>query len=184
MLMGEDFFKDTTDEFSKGGSSQSFGGSQIDRVPMIEEIFEEVLGRKPSSREVAYYKYGVLKEDAIRKKLIKSDEHKDIVEKAKTLPNIENDLKNTRVSERKLQQKLEDVNQEISEAQKLLNERNMLIKELRERVSNPYDFPTLSERYEEGFDMYERDRRETFESKSKKRGFKERFIEIVEVLFK
>lgn len=182
--MGEDFFKDTTDEFSKGGSSSSFGSVQTERVPMIEEVFEEVLGRKPSSRELAYYKYGVLKEEAIRKKLTKSEEHKKIIEKANLLPGIESDLKNTKVSERKLQQKLEDVSSEIFESQKLLNERNILIKELRERVSNPYDFPTLSERYEEGFDMYERDRKATYIIDNRKRTFKERFIELVELLFK
>lgn len=182
--MGEDFFKDINDDFSKGGSSSGFSNPSIDRVPMIEEIFEEVFGRKPSSREIAYYKYGVLKEDAIRKKLVKSEEHKKIVEKAKSLPGLESDLKNTKVSERKLQQKLEDVNQEIIESQKLLNERNILIKELRERVSNPYDFPTLSERYEEGFDMYERDRRNTFKSVNKKKSFKDVLIDIVELFFK
>lgn len=181
--MGEDFFKDTTDEFSKGGSSSSFGISQSERVPMIEEIFQEVLGRKPSSRELAYYKYGVMKEDDIRKKLIKSDEHNELIQKALSLPGIESELKSTKVSEKKLQQKLIDLNEETVESQKLLDERNILIKELREKVSNPYDFPTLSERYAEGFDMYERDRKLEPVIKGRK-SFKDVFMELVELIFK
>ena len=181
MLMGEDFFKDISDDFSKGGTS-SRPNSQIERVPMIEEIFQEVLGRKPSSREMAYYKYGVMKEDAIRTKLVKSEEHKQLLEKAQLLPGIESDLNHTKVSERKLQQKLEDVNEEMLQSQKLLDERNILIKELREKVSNPYDFPALSERYAEGFDMYERDRRESV--KNSKRSVKEVFNELISLLFK
>ncbi len=182
MLIGEQFFKDTTDEFSKGGGFPSSAVSNTDRLSMIEQIFNEVLGRKPSSRELAYYKYGVLKEDAIRIKLLKSDEHKEIIKNALELPGIANELKNTKVSERKLQQKLEDVNNEIAQSQKLLNESNLLIKELRETKTNPYDFPTQSARYEEGFDLYEIDKRDLIKRKDKT--FKESLLELINLLFK
>ena len=80
MQTGEDYFKDTTDDFSSGGgSSRSIKPSKTDRTDAIEKIFMDVLGRKPSSREMAYYKYSPIKEDDIVAKLISSDEHKKII---------------------------------------------------------------------------------------------------------
>ncbi len=183
MLTGEDFFKDKSDDFSSGVSSSSFGALQTDRVPMIEKIFQEVLGRKPSSREMAYYKYGVMKEDGIRSKLIKSDEHRELIEKAQKLPSVESELKDRRISERKLQQKVEDINSEMIESQKLLDEKNVLIKELREKVSNPYDFPTKIEKYEEGFDVF-RPAPKIIPKVKGKRSMKEVLMDIIDVLFK
>lgn len=183
MLKGEDFFKDTSDDFSSGGSSSSFGGIPTERVPMIEKVFQEVLGRKPSSRELAYYKYGVIKEEGIRAKLLKSEEHRKIVESASKLPSVENELKSVRLSEIKLQKNIEDIKLEMLESQKLLNEKNFLIKDLRESVSNPYDLPTQIEKFEEGFDVYtSKDRVGTVSSK--KRTFKEVLIELIDIIFK
>ncbi len=183
MLQGEDFFKDTSDDFSKGGSSSSFGGIPTERVPMIEKVFLEVLGRKPSSRELAYYKYGVMKEDGIRTKLLKSEEHKKVVDSASKLPSVENELKSVRLSEIKLQRKIEDINLEMIQSQKLLDEKNLLIKELRESVSNPYDLPSEVEKFEEGFDVYTPKERVGTTS-LKKRTFKDVLIEIIDIIFK
>lgn len=183
MLAREDFIKEKSDDFSSGGSISSFGNIQVDRVPMIEKVFKEVLGRKPSSRELAYYKYGVIKEDGIRSKLIKSQEHKDLIDSALKLPGVENELKSVRVSEKKLGQKVEDIRLEIVESEKLLNEKNFLIKELREKVSNPYDFPSKIEKYEEGFDVYS-SRERTGVTIEKKKSFKDVIKDIFEILFK
>ncbi len=183
MLAREDFIKEKSDDFSGGGSISSFGSISIDRVPMIEKVFEEVLGRKPSSRELAYYKYGVIKEDGIRSKLIKSEEHKNLIDSALKLPGIENELKSVRVSERKLQQKIEDTRLEMLESEKLLNEKNFIIKELRESVTNPYDFPSEAEKFEEGFDLYS-SRERTGTTIVKKKGFKGLIKDIFEILFK
>ena len=71
MPKGEDLFKEQNDAFGGGGGG-SFSDSPSDKIPMIEKVFKEVLGRKPSSRELAYYKYGILKENEIRVKLLKS----------------------------------------------------------------------------------------------------------------
>ena len=59
---------DSTDSFSKGGGSMfpNFDTDE-DKNPIIEKIFESVLNRKPTSRELSYYKYSVLnKEDIIK----------------------------------------------------------------------------------------------------------------------
>ncbi|HOK59900.1 MAG TPA: hypothetical protein PK432_02870, partial [Candidatus Dojkabacteria bacterium] len=99
MQTGEDYFKDTTDDFSSGGGSfRSIRSSKTDRTDAIEKIFMDVLGRKPSSREMAYYKYSPIKEEDIITKLISSDEHKKIVESALKLPGVQEELKNVRIS--------------------------------------------------------------------------------------
>lgn len=179
MIGGEDFFKDKSDDFSRGGSS-SFGSISTDRVPMIEKVFNEVLGRKPTSREIAYYKYGVLKEDGIREKLLKSKEHQEIIEKASKLPGIEEELKTVRVSEKKISQIVADLNQEMTQSERLLTEKNFLIQELREKVNNPYDFPSQTEKFEEGFDVNTRTERI---SVIKHKSFKEKLVELIETFF-
>lgn len=183
MSDGEEFFKDKGDDFSSGGSMSSFGGIPSDRVPMIEKIFKEVLGRKPSSRELAYYKYGVLKENDIRVKLLQSEEHAKLIADATTLPGIENELKSVRLSEIKLTQRIEDINQEILELQKLLNEKNFLIKGLREEIRNPYDLPSEVEKYEEGFDVYNKGEKSK-KSEPKRKSLWSILNEIFEIIFK
>ncbi len=184
MLVGEDIFKDTNDEFSSGGSSTPRIQPSA-KAPMIEKIFKEVLGRKPSSRESAYYKYGVMKEDDIRLKLIKSDEHKKILKDATKLPNVKVELKDVRISEKKLLQKLEDINLEIGESEKLLKEKNSVIQDLREKVKNPYDLPTQVEKYEEGYDVFSSIRPKIVPSRNtEKRTFKKVLIDLIDILFK
>ena len=183
MQTGEDYFKDTTDDFSSGGgSSRSIKPSKTDRTDAIEKIFMDALGRKPSSREMAYYKYSPIKEDDIVAKLISSDEHKKIIESALKLPGVQEELKNVRMSEKKLQQQLDDINEEIGEYKKLLSEKDKLINELREKVNNPYDFPTQIQKYEEGFDVYTPKERKVSES-SKSKTFKEKLIDLIDTLF-
>jgi len=179
MIGGEDFFKDKSDDFSRGGSS-SLGSISTDRVPMIEKVFNEVLGRKPTSREIAYYKYGVLKEEGIREKLIKSKEHQEIIDKASKLPGTEEELKAVRISERKLSQIVSDLNEEMSQSESLLREKNVLIQELREKVNNPYDFPSQTEKYEEGFDVNTRSERLPV---IKRKSFKEKLVDFIETFF-
>ena len=68
MQTGEDYFKDTTDDFSSGGGySSSSKLSNENRAENIEKIFLNVFGRKPSSRELAYYKYSPIKDNEIEK---------------------------------------------------------------------------------------------------------------------
>ena len=183
MQTGEDYFKDTTDDFSSGGgSSPSIKSSKTDRTDAIEKIFMNVLGRKPSSREMAYYKYSPIKEEDIITKLINSDEHKKIIESALKLPGVQEELKNVRISEKKLQQQLDDFNEEIAEYKKLLSEKDKLISELRERIKNPYDFPTQTQKYEEGFDVYTPKEGKVVDS-SKSKTFKEKLIDLIDALF-
>jgi hypothetical protein len=179
---GEDFFKDTGDDFSKGGRS-SFRESPSERSPMIEKIFKEVLGRKPSSRELSFYKYGVMKGEEIRIKLLKSEEHKKLLEDARKLPKVENDLKNSQTSEKRLTQKIEDIGEEVRQSKILLEEKNDIIHGLREELNNPYDLPNKVQKFEEGFDVYQTTG-ERYVEKEEKMTVKDRIKEILDILLK
>jgi hypothetical protein len=151
---GEDFFKDKSDDFSSGAKRSSFRNFGSDNIPAIEKIFQEVLGRKPSSREASYYKYSTISEEELRTKLLSSDEHIKILEDASKLSNIEDELRNSQLNEKRLTQRVQDFDSQIAETNILLSEKNRIIEELREKEKNPYNFADHSRRYEEGFDIY------------------------------
>jgi hypothetical protein len=156
---GEEFFKDTNDDFSSG-RRRSLRDFPTEKVTSIENIFLDVLGRKPSSREMAYYKYAAVDENEIRIKLLKSEEHKKILESASKLPGCEDQLRSLKVTERKLLQKVIDLEKEIGEDYILLEEKSSTISKLREEIRNPYNLPDQTKRYEEGFDVYTTPKRE------------------------
>lgn len=150
---GEDFFKDKNDDYSSNSGS-SLRGIPSTRIPMIEQMYELILGRKPSSRESAYYKYSPLSENEIRIKLLESQEHKNIIEDAQKIKGLENELRSGQISEKKLNQQVIDLGKQIDEGQILLNEKSNIILELREQLQNPYNLPSQVQKYEEGFDVY------------------------------
>lgn len=150
---GEDFFKDKNDDYSSN-SGGSLRGVPSSRVPIIEQMYELILGRKPSSRESAYYKYSPLSEEEVRIKLLESQEHKDIIEDAQRIKGLENELKGSQIGEKKLSQQVVDLGKQIDESQMLLNEKSNIILELREQLQNPYNLPSQVQKYEEGFDEY------------------------------
>lgn len=151
MVGGEDFFKDTNDDFSKGGSS-SFG-SISQKSEFIEKIFKKVLGRKPTSKEISFYKVSAISEEKLFRKLVESDEHKKIVKNSNEFPELEQRLKNSEASNVRFNQKLEDVTDEIVELKNLLREKNNIIIKLRGELKNPYSIPTRREKIIEGFDV-------------------------------
>ena len=130
---------DSTDSYSKGGGSMfSDFESLSDKVPMIEEVYQKVLGRKPSSRELSLYKYSVLKRDEITKKLLNSDEHKEIVQKGRGYSELEEREKLAMSNILKLKHGIEDMKEEQDQLKNILNEKNKIIEGLREEKTAPY----------------------------------------------
>lgn len=132
---------DDTDDFSKGGgSTPSFpmGKLSTKKSPVVKKMYKLILGREPSSREMAYYKYSSAQEEDIIKKLLKGDEHKDILEKAQKYPELKE--KNTKLKSTvlKLKSKAKDRANEYTELRRLLEEKNEIIINLREDKNVPY----------------------------------------------
>lgn len=179
---GEDFFKDKNDDFSSGAKRSSLKSLQQNRVPFIERTFMEVLGRKPSSRELSYYKYSALSEDEICIKLVSSDEHTKIIEDAFKLPGTLDQLRDSQLNEKRLTQKINDLDNQIAETNILLSEKNKIIDELREKSKNPYNLVEYSNRYEEGFDIYTAPN--GVNKKIEKRSFKDLLKEFLDLIIK
>lgn len=131
---------DKTDDFAQGGSGFSFFGSdnKSDKSSDIDEAFKLVLGRKASSRELAYYRYSTLKKDDIVKKLLNGDEHKDIIEKGRLYPELEEREKLDQSTILKLKHNIEDQKSEFDEMRSMLEEKNKEISTLREEKRLPY----------------------------------------------
>jgi hypothetical protein len=182
MAKGEDFFKDTTDDFSKGASGpRKMFEDDSDRLEMVEEVYNLVLGRKPSSREFSYYKYSISTKEEIISKLLTSREHKDIISNSLELPNIKDQWEVSKLDNMKLNQKLLDMDEQHTQLQQLLTEQRTKITDLRSQVSNPYELPSNSEKYEEGFDVYQSVR--VRETEKEKKSLKEKIKEFILLMF-
>lgn len=151
---GEDFFKDSNDDFSSGPKRSSLRPLNPNRIASLEDVFMQVVGRKPSSRELAYYKYSNLSDDDIRSKLLDSDEHKKILDKASKLNGVKDQLSDSQLNEKKLKQSVDDLNRQIEEVRNLFAEKNHIIEELRDELKNPYNLVDYRSRFEEGFDVF------------------------------
>jgi hypothetical protein len=180
---GEDFFKDKSDDFSSGAKRSSFGNFGSDNIQSIEKIFQEVLGRKPSSRETSYYKHSTISEEELRIKLLSSDEHIKILKDASRLSNVEDELRNSQLNEKRLTQRVQDFDNQIAETNILLSEKNRIIDELREKEKNPYNLVDHSRRYEEGFDIYSTPKVDEKRVDSRKT-FKDVLKELLDLLIK
>jgi len=132
---------DDTDDFSKGGArSSSFPTRKFSssKSPVVKKIYKLVLGREPSSREAAYYKYSEAKKDEIVKKLLESEEHKEIIEKAKKYPELEEKNSQLESTVLKLKSRAKDKANEFTELRRLLEEKNETLLNLRKEKSAPY----------------------------------------------
>ncbi|MDD4382396.1 MAG: hypothetical protein PHE21_03600 [Candidatus Dojkabacteria bacterium] len=130
---------DSTDSFSKGGSSMfpDFDTDE-DKSPIIEKIFDMVLSRKPTSRELSYYRYSVLKKESIINKLLNSQEHKELVSKGREYPILEENERIAKSTILKLKHNIEDISQEHEDLRELLIEKNKMIESLREEKTAPF----------------------------------------------
>jgi len=131
---------DDTDSFTKGGASaSSFSMRQpsVKKSPLVKKIYKQILGREPSSREMAYYKYSSAKKEDIIKKLLEGDEHKQLLEMAKKFPDLEETNSKLKSKVLKLTSKIKDNEEEFKQLKSLLEEKNATIKELRETKDLP-----------------------------------------------
>jgi len=131
---------DDTDSFSKGGvsaSSFSMRKPPVKKSPLVKKIYKQILGREPSSREMAYYKYSSAKKEEIVKKLLEGDEHKELLEMARSFPDLEETNSKLKSKVLKLESKVKDNEEEFNQLKSLLEEKNATIKDLRETKETP-----------------------------------------------
>lgn len=132
---------DRTDDFVKGGGGVSLFGDSLaseEKDSMITTVFESVLGRKPTSRELSLYRYSSVKKDALVLKLVATEEHKDVVQKGRDYPVLQESESLAKSTIMKLKHSIEDQNQAVVEMKGMLSEKNIEIQTLRDKKDAPY----------------------------------------------
>lgn len=109
-----------------------------DRVKMIETVFEELLDRKPDTRDINYYKYSTLGEDEIRKQLIEGNEHKQLIKDGREFKQMKVRAEESETRVKMLEGQIKDQVEEFKELTNLLNEKNNYIRKMRERSGSVF----------------------------------------------
>jgi septal ring factor EnvC (AmiA/AmiB activator) len=111
-----------------------------ERIPMIKEVFELVLKREPTSRELSFYKYGIQEREEIIEKLLEDKEHEDNLKNSKKVPKLEDKVKEAEHKVVQLTQQIKDLEEESKQIRDLLDEKNKEIAILRREKNDPYNF--------------------------------------------
>lgn len=125
---------DDTDSFTKGGRSafrSEMKISSTEKTKKLEDIYNKILGRKPTNKELSFYKYRKLEEERLVTDLLESPEFLENIEKVRDFPDIKKTLDKSKATVMKLKSQFKDGKSEFSELQILLKEKDALINELR-----------------------------------------------------
>ena len=133
---------DDTDNFGKGGSSSRSSSrtfSQMEETDKnIKSAFKLAIGRKPTSRESAYYRISKAEKNYILLKLINTEEHKELISNGRKYPDLVKEKKVLEANVLKLKSNIDDFKGEYEQLKNILEQKNLLIKELREQKGRPY----------------------------------------------
>ncbi|MCK9368457.1 hypothetical protein M0R04_00555 [Candidatus Dojkabacteria bacterium] len=118
--------------------------SPQERLSMIEKIYADVLGRKPDTRDINYYKYSTLSEEEIREQLLSGNEHKQLIGDGREYKKVKDRALQAETRVKLLEGQIRDQVEEFRQLTNLLNEKNSHIKQLREKVNlvfntNPFN---------------------------------------------
>ncbi|WKZ31052.1 MAG: hypothetical protein QY318_04405 [Candidatus Dojkabacteria bacterium] len=111
-----------------------------ERVEMIERVYQQVLVRKPDTRDINYYKYSTLGEEEIKKQLIDGKEHKQLIEDGRNYKKSEERAEQAEARVRMLEGQVKDQLEEFRHLTELLEEKNRFIQRLRSENDVQYGF--------------------------------------------
>lgn len=133
-----DDFGDLMNDFSRPTASKSRMSPQ-ERIVMIEKVFEEVLGRKPDTRDLNYYKYSTLSEEEILRQLLAGKEHQKLLEDGREYKKLNERATQAETRIKMLEAQNKDQIEEFKQLGTMLKEKNTYIQQLREQLKNPYN---------------------------------------------
>lgn len=111
-----------------------------ERVEMIEKVYQDVLNRKPDTRDINYYKYSTLGENEIIAQLLVGKEHVQLLQDGKDYKKMKDRAEQAETRVKMLEGQIKDQLEEFSSLADLLEEKNRLIQQLRRDQNNPYSF--------------------------------------------
>lgn len=115
------------------------GGKRLspqERVEMIEKVFNEILNRKPDTRDINYYKYSTLSEEEIKKQLLTGNEHKQLLLDGRDYKKLKDRALQAETRVKVLEGQIRDQVEEFRQLTNLLKEKNRHIQEMRERLNS------------------------------------------------
>lgn len=135
-------------QITSGISSQNNGGiifnptpalqPSSDRGVRITELYRTVLGRDPDTGGLQTYTNGPMSIEQIVISMVTSTEHKELIAAARNVSSLQSQVDS-------LQTTLASVNQQVIFLQESLQERDQLIKDLKEKIPEPISQPALPE---------------------------------------
>lgn len=113
--------------------------SPSERVKMIEHIFEEVLGRKPDTRDLNYYKYSSAIEESIREELLEGKEHKELIKDGREFKKMKNLLDEANSKIKSLESDIMSKEESLKNMETLLKEKNLYIEDLKKKIKSQFE---------------------------------------------
>lgn len=110
--------------------------SPQERVTMIEAAYLEILGRKPDTRDINYYKYSTLSEEEVKKQLITGNEHKQLLLDGRDYKKLKDRALQAETRVKVLEGQIVDQVEEFKILTNLLKEKSRYIQELREKLNS------------------------------------------------
>lgn len=110
--------------------------SMEQKVELIKSLFKEILGRDAVERDLNYYKYGIVTEDSLRKKLMQTNEHKDIIKKGREYTEIKENYDSLMGRYKLYESKMQDHVEEFKKLQSVFDEKNRYIQSLRSELQH------------------------------------------------
>lgn len=114
------------------------------KVEVIKNIFKEVLGRDATDKDINYYKYGIVTEDSLRKKLTIGKEHTDLIKNGNAYKSTKEAYDELLLKVRQYEAKIKDHIEEFKKMKIVFDEKNRYIQYLRTKIKEYPDYSTES----------------------------------------
>jgi len=106
------------------------------KIELIKRSFKEVLGREATDRDTNYHKYGVVTEESMRKKLVRTNEHKEVLKKGREYDQMKENYEKANAKSKLYESKIRDHMEEFKKMKIIFNEKNRYINELRAQIQS------------------------------------------------
>lgn len=130
-----------------GGSYNPPAGGQQNltmeqKVDVIKNIFKEVVGRDATDKDINYYKYGIVTEDSLRKKLTTGKEHSDLIKNGNAYKSTKEAYDELLLRVKQYEAKIKDHIEEFKKMKIVFDEKNRYIQHLRAKVKEYPEYST------------------------------------------
>ncbi|MBU0976172.1 MAG: N-acetylmuramoyl-L-alanine amidase [Patescibacteria group bacterium] len=121
---------------SLGTPNAPWGGSKTlsreERKRMVEEKYQQVLGRKVGEQDLNYFLNLGLNEDQMSKRLVESQEHVDMVNESQEYKKIKPEYDTLKIEKQRMETQLRDKDEIVKKQNELIDQKNRSIHNLQQ----------------------------------------------------